>query len=239
MVIDKPSGLVVTPSDSHKEVTISEILENEFKLLLDRGGVVHRLDKDTSGVMLVAKTLKALENLQSQFKERTVKKNYLALVHGQLLKTKVVSAPINRHPGNREKFTVLEEGREAETIFNPYQKLTLSDQNLEQIFTGFNKIQFRKLKTTNYQLFTLINCFPQTGRTHQIRVHLKYIGFPIVSDEKYGGRKTVRLDKRWCPRQFLHASKIEFNHPETGVRLEFESALPVDLKQALKKLEIN
>ncbi len=84
--------------------------------------------------------------------------------------------------------------------------------------------------------FTLLRCFPKTGRTHQIRVHLKHIGFPIVSDEKYGGRKVVRLDKRWCSRMFLHAEKIGFNHPKTGEWMELESELPEDLKMAITNL---
>ena len=91
----------------------------------------------------------------------------------------------------------------------------------------------RKLYAIHYPLFTLVRCFPKTGRTHQIRVHLKYIGFPIVADEKYVGRKMYRLDKRFCPRQFLHAAKISFIHPESGERLEFESSLPEDLEKAL------
>ena len=105
------------------------------------------------------------------------------------------------------------------------------------MFDDLNKIQTRKLERSNYNQFTLVNCFPFTGRTHQIRVHLKHIGFPIVSDEKYGGRKTVRLDRRWCPRQFLHAAKLELNHPKTGERMEFESPLPEDLKMALNLLK--
>jgi 23S rRNA pseudouridine1911/1915/1917 synthase len=237
LVIDKPPGLVVTPTETQHDITLSEILQKDFGINLDRGGIVHRLDKDTSGLMVVAKTQLSLEALQAQFKERVTKKGYIALVHGQMLKAQLVNAPIGRNPGDREKFTVLQDGKEAETEFEPVEQLTMNNEQLENIFPGFNKIQMRKLLTTHYPLFTLLKCYPKTGRTHQIRVHLKYINFPLVSDEKYGGRKVVRLDKRWCPRQFLHAYKLEFNHPATGKRVSFEAELPADLKDSLAFLK--
>jgi len=239
LVVDKSAGIVVTPADTIQTETISDILINEFKINLDRGGVVHRLDKDTSGVLVVAKTQEALEDLQRQFKERVVKKQYVTLVHGNFTSEQTVKGAIARNPGNREKFIVLEDddSKEAETRFVPEKLLVMSSSFMDEIFIGFSKIQLRKLRTMNYEQFTLVNCFPLTGRTHQIRVHLKHIGFPIVSDEKYGGRKTVRLDRRWCPRQFLHAFKLELNHPKTGKRLEFESPLPEDLRKALSKLQ--
>lgn len=239
LVLDKAAGIVVTPADTIQDETISDILISDFKINLDRGGIVHRLDKDTSGVLIVAKTQEALENLQAQFKERVVKKQYIALAHGTLEKEEVVGGSIARNPGDREKFIVVdsyEDSKEAETRFVPDKKLEMKQEKLEEIFEGFNKIQMRKINSSNYQYFTLINCFPLTGRTHQIRVHLKHIGFPIVSDEKYGGRKTVRLDRRWCPRQFLHAAKLEINHPNSGERMSFESPLPSDLAQALSVL---
>jgi 23S rRNA pseudouridine1911/1915/1917 synthase len=240
LVLDKPAGLVVTPADTIKDDTLSDILIRDFKINLDRGGVVHRLDKDTSGVLIVAKTQAALENLQAQFKERNVKKQYLALVHGDFQEEKTVSGAIARNPANREKFIVWDEdGKEAETKFVPDKKLLMAEETMQEVFTGFNKIQFRKLSASKYGVFTLLKCFPLTGRTHQIRVHLKYTGFPIVSDEKYGGRKTVRLDRRWCGRQFLHAFKLEFNHPGTGERVVYESPLADDLKASLKFLEEN
>ncbi len=241
LVIDKSAGIVVTPADTISVKTISDILINDFKINLDRGGVVHRLDKDTSGILVVAKTQEALENLQAQFKERAVKKQYVALVHGHLNLERVVKGAIARNPGNREKFIVLEDdnSKEAETKFVPKKALLMSEETLGKIFESFNKIQLRKIHNSHYQDFTLVDCFPLTGRTHQIRVHLKYAGFPIVADEKYGGRKTVRLDRRWCPRQFLHAGRLELNHPLTGKRMEFESELPEDLGQALKLLTIS
>ncbi len=238
LVIDKSAGLVVDESETQKTGTLQQILRDEYKINAERSGIVHRLDKNTSGVLIVAKTAEALENLQKQFKERVVKKEYLALVHGHLEGVRIIDKPIGRNPGDREKFTVLEEGKPAVTEFAPEKLLVMSSQLIEEIFHGFSKIQFKKLSTMNYQLFTLLRCFPQTGRTHQIRVHLKHIGFPLVADEKYGGRKITRLDKRWCTRQFLHAAKIEFKHPSTGEIMSLESPLPEDLKKALSKLEV-
>ncbi len=215
LVLDKPPGLVVT----------------EIKGLL-----VHRLDKDTSGILLVAKTQEALENLQAQFKQRIVKKQYLALVHGHIIEGGSVKREVARNPKNKGKFTVIAGGRQAETEYEPMKSLQLSAVSFQQIFSELNKIQTKKLERMKYNQFTLVKCFPRTGRTHQIRVHLKYIGHPIVSDDKYGGRKINRLDHRWCPRQFLHAQKIGFKHPKTGNWMEIESKLPEDLERALNKL---
>ena len=239
IVINKSAGLVVTPAESHSQKTISEILTEDFGIKIDRGGIVHRLDKDTSGILLAVKTVESLESLQKQFQDRTVKKRYTALAHGVVEKEVIVEGAIGRNPGDREKFIVLEEGKEATTKFEPIQCLALSDERLVDIFPDFSKIQYKKLYTNHYTLFTLLHCFPLTGRTHQIRVHLKHIDHPIVGDEKYGGRKTLRLDRRWCPRQFLHASYIEFDHPRTGKRVSFESPLPEDLEKALSYLADN
>ncbi len=248
LVINKPSGLVVDKSETQQDNTLEDWLgryqlsspSGAHSRQLERQGIVHRLDKETSGLLLVAKTQSALENLQAQFKERKVKKQYLALVHGTIDKGVRVEASIGRNPGNREKFTVLEkEGKEAVTEYEPLEKCQMSNVKCQMLFSDFNKIQMRKLERMNYNQFTLLSCRPLTGRTHQIRVHLKYINFPIVSDEKYVGRKIYRLDKRWCPRLFLHAAKIGFYHPKTNEWVEFESELPEDLKEALGKLEIH
>lgn len=236
MVIDKPAGLVVDPSETQKTGTLAEILQIEFGIKLERGGIVHRLDKDTSGLLLVAKTQQALENLQSQFKQRGVKKEYIALVHGLMGKDITVKGAIMRNPKNREKFVVDEQGKEAETLCRPIENFQFSSVSWRTIFNDLNKNQMIRLDRSGYGKFTLLRCFPLTGRTHQIRVHLKYIGHPIVSDNKYGGRKTFRLDHRWCPRQFLHAAKIEFKHPATGEMVSLESMLPEDLKLSLEKL---
>lgn len=246
MVLDKPPNLVVDPSNTQQEGTLAQILTTEYGITLDRGGIVHRLDKDTSGLIVVAKTQTALEGLQDQFKDRTVKKEYLTLVHGFLEKSIKVDGAIARHPVDREKFVVVGEssrdfkhieGKEATTVFEPKEFRVMSAEFRNEVFEGFNKVQMRKLDNMNYGQFTLVSCQPETGRTHQIRVHLKYINHPLVSDERYGGRKVVRLDKRWCPRQFLHACKLEIRHPVSGERMSFESPLPGDLNKVLSVLE--
>lgn len=241
LVLNKPPNLVVDPSDTYKEETLSDILQRDFKIQLFRGGIVHRLDKDTSGIILIAKTQTALDNLQSQFKERIVKKEYLALVHGVVSEGGLIDAAIIRNPEKREKFIVVSQGdaleaREAVTKYEPMERLQFTGDKLQEVFEGFNKIQMRKLEKQHYGEFTLVRCKPKTGRTHQIRVHLKYINHPIVADEKYVGRKMYRLDKRWCPRLFLHAAKIGFNHPVSGKWMELESGLPDDLKKVLLSL---
>lgn len=246
MVIDKPAGLVVDPSNTSQEVTLAEILTQEYNIKVERGGIVHRLDKDTSGLLIIAKTPEVLSALQSQFKNRQVKKEYTVLVHGYLEERIEVDGPIARNPYDRERFVVVGsqtrdfkevEGKEAKTIFTPIKKMVLAEDKLLPLLEKVTKIQMRKLHNLSYFNYTLIKAEPLTGRTHQIRVHLKYAGFPLVSDEKYGGRKVVRLDKRWCKRQFLHASKLEISHPETGKKLNFESPLPEDLEKALINLE--
>lgn len=242
IVFDKPPGLVVTSTETHKGETLEDILRGEYQISVDRGGVVHRLDKDTSGLIVVAKTQSSLENLQAQFKERSVEKEYLALVRGWVEEPGKVEGAIGRNPGDRERFVVFNEEkgpnvRPAVTLYKPKERLVLSEEKKHEIFEGFNKIQFRKLAASGYGKFTLLLCHPLTGRTHQIRVHLKYKGFPLVGDEKYGGRKTVRLDHRFCPRQFLHAARLEFDHPVSGKRMKFESKLPEDLNASLAVLE--
>ena len=173
---------------------------------------MHRLDKETSGLLVVAKTINAFENLQSQFKERKVKKTYIALAHGEIEpKEGEITASVGRLPWRRERFGVLPGGREAVTKYKVISYYTLSANT-----------------------YTLLRLMPQTGRTHQIRIHLKFIGHPIVGDEFYAGRKTARRDRLWCPRLFLHAKTLSFDHPETGKRLNFESNLPFDLAKTLK-----
>lgn len=237
MVIDKPAGLVTTPADTIQENTVSDILQQEYGNTLERGGVVHRLDKDTSGLLLAAKTQIAFEALQQQFKDRTVHKTYLTLTHLFTPKEGQIEGAIGRNPENREKFTVTPFGKEALTKYFLVRHYQMSEEELGKLFPEFNNIQRRKMQKMNYQQFSLVYCFPETGRTHQIRVHLKHINFPIVGDDKYGGRKVVRLDHRWCKRQFLHAAKINLNHPITGEKIEFESPLPEDLANALGCLE--
>jgi 23S rRNA pseudouridine1911/1915/1917 synthase len=215
LVIDKPAGIVVDRARTTKEKTLQDWLEDYLKTkgggVGNRAGIVHRLDKETSGLLLVAKTEKAFKNLQKQFKERKVTKHYLALVHGQVKpKEGVIKVPIARSPYNRKKFGVFLGGRQSQT-----------------------KYKVKKY----YPDYTFLELMPKTGRTHQIRVHLKYLGHPIVGDEKYGGRKTVRQDRQWCPHQFLHASFLSFLHPQTGKKIKFISQLPNDLKNSLKRVK--
>ncbi len=275
LVVDKPPGMVVDNSETQNSGTLEDWLrirhdetskpastqrgEQVRNDSPDRMGIVHRLDKDTSGVLLVAKTTEALANLQAQFKERITKKEYITLVHGLVESSGKIEGDIGRNPGNREKFIVLEgdptsrllrrsgyEGRvrlrgarEAVTEYEPLRQLTIENGQLTNIFNGFNKIQMRKLERQKYGEFTLLLCKPLTGRTHQIRVHLKYINHPVVADEKYVGRKMERLDRRWCPRLFLHARKIGFYHPESNKWMELESEMPVDLKEALENFTVS
>jgi len=216
LILDKPAGWIVNDATTTvNQSTIQEWLRRNFQFSIFnfqnlRNGIVHRLDKETSGVLLVAKTKEAFENLQAQFKSREVKKNYLALVHGKVEpKEGEIKEPVGRLPWRRDRFGVLPGGREATT--------------------GYKVIRYYDIKN---EKFTLLELKPKTGRTHQIRIHLKYIGHPIVSDEFYAGRKTARNDRKWCPRLFLHASKISLKHPQSGKKMEFESPLPFDLEKA-------
>jgi 23S rRNA pseudouridine1911/1915/1917 synthase len=180
-----------------------------------RSGIVHRLDKETSGLLLIAKTTKSFRALQSQFKKRQVGKTYKALVHGIVEPKKgVVQVPVGRLPWSRKKFGVIPGGRGAETNYS--------------VIRYYQRAQ---------EKFSLLKLNPKTGRTHQIRVHLKYLKHPIVSDPFYAGRKTARRDRKWCLRLFLHASSISFKHPTSQKNMEFKSRLPKDLKSALAKLK--
>lgn len=218
LVLEKPAGMVVNRAETTKERTIQDWLENYLKIkdrgIGDRAGIIHRLDKETSGVLAVAKTQKAFENLQSQFKQRKVNKKYLALAHGKVEPREgIIEAPISRSPFNRKKFGVFLGGRPAKTKYRVVRYLG--------------------------PYYTLLELSPETGRTHQIRVHLKYIGHPVVGDEKYAGRKTARADRQWCPRLFLHASCLSFIHPKTRKKIDFFSKTPRDLENVLRKIEKN
>lgn len=218
LVIDKPAGMVVHPAAGNETGTLVNALIHHCPNLPGisgerRPGIVHRLDKHTSGLIVVAKTDTALRNLQKQFQKRTVEKKYQALVEGRLGKQQfVVEAPIGRDPSDRKKMAVISPGagiksRSAETRFS-LQKL--------------------------YGNYSLLNCYPLTGRTHQIRVHLAYIGYPIVGDSKYGRRKPTL--KFW--RTFLHAAELSFQHPTTNYQLSFYSQLPSELSDLLATLQL-
>ena len=219
MVLDKPSGWIVNKAQSTKsQITLQDYLEKRnyplAKNFSKRSGIVHRLDKGTSGLIIIAKKKETFEALQAQFKKRSVKKEYTCLVHGLVAPLEGgIKAPIGRLPWNRERFGVFPGGKPAES-------------------------KFKVVKTyTNDHKYTLLNVYPRTGRTHQIRVHMKYIGHPIVADPFYAGRKTSKRDNKWCPRLFLHASSIEFTHPVTGKKISAKSDLPKELESVLKKLE--
>jgi 23S rRNA pseudouridine1911/1915/1917 synthase len=221
LLIDKPAGWIVNEAvtTGMTPVLQSWISKNfDFetsKVLGFRSGIVHRLDKETSGVLIIAKTSYAFENLQKQFKERRIKKSYLALAHGRVGSRRgVIEVPVGRLPWRRDRFGVLPGGRASLTEY------TLID-----------------LYKKESEYFSLVSLNPKTGRTHQIRIHLKYLGHPIVSDDFYAGRKTSRKDRVWCPRLFLHAAKIEFTHPATSEKLSFTSDLPPDLEKVLHQLE--
>lgn len=218
LILSKPAFLVVNRSQTSGQPTLQDWLEDYLKLpdqgIGGRAGIVHRLDKETSGVILVAKTEKAFAHLQAQFKQRQTEKKYLALVHGRVTPEKgVIRAPISRSPFDRKKFGIYLGGREAETEYQV-------------------KDYYQKGK----DIFSLLELTPKTGRTHQIRVHLKYLGYPVVGDQIYAGRKTARADRIWCPRQFLHAAQITFTHPQTGKRKTVRAPLSLELSRALKEL---
>lgn len=215
IVLSKPAGIVVHPSPGHPAKTIVNALLFHTKFLSDIGGVlrpgiVHRLDKQTSGLMIVAKNDDAHKNLSQQFKKKSVKKIYLALVHGRIEEDEgKIDAPIGRSRRNRKKMSVIPEGRESVTEF--------------EVLKRFNN-------------FTLIKVRPITGRTHQIRVHLSYIGKPVVGDVQYGKRIRIE-DYLKLKRHFLHASKLEFIHPRDGKEMSFEDKLPEELKNSLNMLK--
>jgi len=209
LVIDKPAGLTVHPAPGHPSHTLLNAILSHFPHLADIGdslrpGIVHRLDKDTSGVMLVAKNSVAQASLISQFKARSVVKAYLVLVKGHLTpEDGVIEAPIGRDPRNRKRMAVVAEGREART--------------------GYHVIKY-------LGDYTLLEVRPETGRTHQIRVHLAAIGYPVVGDAVYGVKSSH------LSRQFMHACRLGFKLPSTDEYVEFESDLPPDLEQALRDI---
>lgn len=217
LVIDKPSGWITDSANTTNgqpviQEWVAENLQFSANNFQFRNGIVHRLDKETSGLLLLAKTESAFRELQRQFKERLVHKTYIALVHGEVKeKEGIIDAPVGRLPWRRDRFGVLSGGRDAVTKYEIVANYTLYANP-----------------------YTLLRLMPQTGRTHQIRIHLKHIGHPIVGDEFYAGRKTARADRKWCPRLFLHASSIKFIHPVTKVDAQFNSPLPPDLADILK-----
>lgn len=268
LVIDKPAGVVVNQALANREPSIQEWLAQEYlpirriqtdwqqllpvgfdsqygspdDIWRERQGIVHRLDKDTSGVLVIALNPGALVHLLRQFRMRQVHKKYLCLVHGGLtLEKGIINAPLQRAQKDRRRFAVTAGGREAVTeytlqrqfsSFLPLQKTQEKANKLTEVVLK----QLRANKDTYAQGFSLVACEPKTGRTHQIRVHLAHIKHPIVGDGVYVGKKRAKLDSLWCHRQFLHAAQLEFTHPRTGLMQRFSAPLPSDLDSALHLL---
>lgn len=249
LVVSKNAGQVVNRSESIRVPTLQDWIEDYLKTDLnwqaalaedeefrDRSGLAHRLDKDTSGVLVFAKNPAAMHELLRQFREREIEKTYLALVHGFLPTPKgLIQAPIERHKTHRERFTVTNEGRPSETEFRVRKEyLPLTVARLREQGGGDVKELVNLLSI--YNGFSLVELKPRTGRTHQIRVHLHFLSHPIVGDARYTGRKRSKVDQLWCHRQFLHAATLSLTHPRTKERLTFTSPLAPDLQAVLELL---
>ena len=204
LVIDKPAGLVVHPGSGNWSGTMLNALLHHAKGAgeLPRAGIVHRLDKDTSGLLVVAKTEAAQASLVRQLQARTVKRTYLALARGTVAEGGTIDAPIGRHPVQRTRMAVVASGKPAVTHYRVKRR---------------------------FAAHTLLECTLETGRTHQIRVHLASIGHPIEGDAVYAGKARGAFR-----RQALHAWKLAFEHPATGKALRFEAPLPGDFKALLE-----
>jgi 23S rRNA pseudouridine1911/1915/1917 synthase len=212
IIINKPAGLVVHPAAGNWSGTlVNALLHHEPQLeMLPRAGIVHRLDKDTTGLMVVAKTLEAHTDLVEQLQKRDVSREYLALVHGNVVAGSTVEANIGRHPVDRKRQAVTEGGKEAITHYR-----------IEERFSHH----------------TLLRVSLETGRTHQIRVHLSWKHMPIVGDQTYGGRprfpagasENLRSAVQAFPRQALHATRLGLKHPATGEAMAWEAAVPEDM----------
>lgn len=219
LVINKPEGLVVHPGAGNPEGTVQNALLHHAPALaaVPRAGIVHRLDKDTTGLMVVAKTLEAHKALVDQLQARTVKREYLALVNGTFSAGGKVDQPIGRHPRDRTRMAVLDGAREAVTHYRVAER---------------------------FQAHTLLRVSLETGRTHQIRVHMQHIGHPLVGDPVYGGRlllpkgatDSVREALRGFRRQALHATRLGLDHPRSGEPMSWEVPAPADMAGLLDLL---
>jgi 23S rRNA pseudouridine1911/1915/1917 synthase len=222
IVINKPAGLVVHPAAGVQSGTLANALAYHFQQLANassiRPGIVHRLDKDTSGLLVAAKTESAHENLSDQFRAREVFKSYIALVYGVVKQESGrIEQPIARDPRNRTRMAIVAGGRGALSLYKVRR---------------------------SYDSFTLLDVELKTGRTHQIRVHLSWLKHPVVGDELYGGGRDnnvqdvqLRAQIRKLKRQFLHAERLGFRHPQTGEPMRFVAPLPIELTDLLEKLE--
>ncbi|MBR3119465.1 RluA family pseudouridine synthase [Oceanobacillus profundus] len=211
IVINKPKGMVVHPSAGHQTGTLVNALLHHCKDLsginsVERPGIVHRIDKDTSGLLVVAKNDHTHMKLSEQLATKEVKRKYEAIVHGEIgHESGIIDAPIGRDPKDRQKMGIVDSGKPAVT-------------------------HFKVIK--HFPDYTHVECQLETGRTHQIRVHMRYIGFPLVGDPKYGQRKTLDADG-----QALHAKTLGFTHPRTNEWMEFEVEAPKVFQEVLGKIK--
>ena len=220
LIVNKPAGLVVHPAVGHWDGTLVNALLHHLPTLkaLPRAGIVHRLDKDTSGLLMVAKTLQAHHSLSTQLQERSIVREYLALVKGWMTAGGTVDEPLGRHPNDRKRHTVRDDGKHAVTHYR-----------LEQRF----------------KRYTLVRVKLETGRTHQIRVHMAYVQYPLVGDQVYGGRfqMPARCSEKFeevlrsFKRQALHATRLGLVHPVTDEYCEWELGMPDDMVNLISVLE--
>ena len=230
LVVNKPAGMVVHPAYGHRTGTLVNAVLAHCPGIADvgdplRSGIVHRLDKDTSGLIIVAKNDAARQHLQRQFKRREVKKVYLALVEGHLEPARgLIDAPIGRDPRRRKRMAVVkaeEGGREAQTKYQVVEYFALQVGGMSRPYT-------------------LVEAQPVTGRTHQVRIHFAFIGHPLVGDPTYGFRKQRLTDYGLPPlgRQFLHARSLGLHLPHSNQYVEFRAELPTDLRDVLERLRV-
>ena len=228
IIINKPAGLVVHPGHGNYQGTLINGLIYHFQHLpmnsSDRPGLVHRIDKDTSGLLVVAKTEEAMNHLAKQFFNKTSEREYVALVWGNLTEDEgTITGHIGRHPKNRLQMTVFPDGSEGKEAITHYKVLE------------------------RFGYVTLVSCRLETGRTHQIRAHFTYIGHPLFNDERYGGDKILKGTTsakykqfvencfKILPRQALHAKTLGVEKPSTGQMLRFDSEIPQDMQQCIEK----
>lgn len=222
LIVNKPAGLVVHPAVGNWHGTLLNALLNHDTNLetLPRAGIVHRIDKETSGLLMIAKTLQAHNSLTQQLQEREINREYLAVTRGRMTAGGMVDEPIGRHPTDRKRYTVRESGKTAVTHYRVVQR---------------------------YAHHTLVQLMLETGRTHQIRVHMAHIRYPLLGDPVYGGRFQMppncgaELEKelRGFKRQALHAAKLGLQHPVTDEYCEWEQPLPDDMVRLIKALSEN